>query len=157
MMWLHDVLAKKILLMLLILPSIVLPFSILGTGSMSAYAEFDKSGNYVCNPFGRSVETNIYLDVVHRINDRMTLYMKTNPNATALQQHDVLMQDQKTWDLYNKSRTCLTDVIGANPDDIISLTPDVQQAITVPEFGVLTSMVVMVAILGSIVVYRKFF
>lgn len=157
MMWLHDVLAKKILLMLLILPSIVLPFSILGTGSMSAYAEFDKSGNYVCNPFGRSVETNIYLDVVHRINDRMTLYMKTNPNATALQQHDVLMQDQKTWDLYNKSRTCLTDVIGANPDDIISLTQDVQQAITIPEFGVLTSMVVMVAILGSIVVYRKFF
>lgn len=157
MMWLHDVLAKKILLMLLILPSIVLPFSILGTGSMSAYAEFDKSGNYVCNPFGRSVETNIYLDVVHRINDRMTLYMKTNPNATALQQHDVLMQDQKTWDLYNKSRTCLTDVIGANPDDIISLTQDVQQAITIPEFGVLTSMVVMVAILGSIIVYRKFF
>ncbi len=151
------VLAKKILLILLILPSVLLPFSILGTGKMSAYAEFDKSGNYVCNPFGRSLETNIYMDVVHKMNDRMSLYMKTNPNATALQQHDVLMQDQKTWDLYNKSRTCLADVIGANPDDIISLTPTVQQAIAVPEFGMFSTMVVMVAILGSIVVYRKFF
>ena len=156
-MWLYDILTKKIILVLLILPSVLLPFSILGTDNMSAYAEFDKSGNYVCNPFGRSVETNIYMGVVHQMNDRMTLYLKTNPNATVLQQHDVLMQDQKTWDLYTKSRACLADVIGANPDDIISLTPNVQQAITVPEFGAVSSMVVMVAILGSIVVYRKFF
>jgi|GEM_PF-1976896 len=157
MTWLHNILTKKVLLVLLILPSVLLPFSILGTGSMSAYAEFDKSGNYVCNPFGRSVETNIYMGVVHQINNKMSFYLERNPNATVLQQHDVIMQDQKTWDLYNKSRTCLADVIGANPDDIVSFTPNVQRAIAIPEFGVFSSMVVMVAILGSIVVYRKFF
>ena len=156
MVWLHDILAKRVLVLFILL-SVLLPFSILGTGKTSAYAEFDKSGNFVCNPFGRSVETNIYMDIVHKINAKMSLYMKTNPNATALQQHDVMMQDQQTWDLYNKSRTCLADVIGANPDDIISLTPDVQHAITVPEFGMFSPMVVMIAILGSIVVYRKFF
>jgi len=156
MVWLHDILAKRVLVLFILL-SVLLPFSILGTGATSAYAEFDKSGNFVCNPFGRSVETNIYMDIVHKINAKMSLYMKTNPNATALQQHDVMMQDQQTWDLYNKSRTCLADVIGANPDDIISLTPDVQHAITVPEFGMFSPMVVMIAILGSIVVYRKFF
>ena len=156
MVWLHDILAKRVLVLFILL-SVLLPFSILGTGKTSAYAEFDKSGNFVCNPFGSSVETNIYMDIVHKINAKMSLYMKTNPNATALQQHDVMMQDQQTWDLYNKSRTCLADVIGANPDDIISLTPDVQHAITVPEFGMFSPMVVMIAILGSIVVYRKFF
>jgi len=150
-------LAKKVLLVLLVLLSILLPFSILGTSKLSAYAEFDKSGNFVCNPFGRSLETNIYMDIVHKINDKMSLYMKTNPNSTVLQQHDVMMQDQKTWDLYNKSRTCLADVIGVNPDDVLSLTPNVQQAITVPEFGMFSPMVVMIAIFGSIVVYRKFF
>lgn len=124
---------------------------------MSAYAEFDTSGNYVCNPFARSLETNIYMDIVHKINDKMALYLKTNPNSTMLQQHDVMMQDQKTWDLYNKSRACISDVIGANPDDIISLTTNVQQAIAVPEFGLFSPMMVMIAILGSIIVYRKFF
>jgi len=150
-------LTKKILLMLLIIPSVLLSFSILGMGKTSAYAEFDKSGNYVCNPFGRSVETNIYMNVVHQINNKMSFYLENHPNATVLQQHDVIMQDQKTWDLYNKSRTCLADVIGENPDDVVSFTPNVQQAIAIPEFGVFSSMVVMVAILGSILVYRKFF
>ena len=130
---------------------------VLGTGNTLAYAEFDKSGNYVCNPFARSLETNIYMDIVHKINDKMTLYLKTNPNSTLLQQHDVIMQDQKTWDLYNKSRTCISDVIGANPDDIVSLTPNVQQAVAIPEFGLFTPMVIMIAILGSVIVYRRFF
>ena len=138
-------------LVLLVIISLV---SISGTGKTQAYAEFDKSGNYTCNPFARGLETNIYADTVHTINDRMTLYLKTHPNATTQDRYNVAMLDQKTWDLYNKSKECIS-AIGVNPDDIISLNPDVQQAIAVPEFGA-SDPIVIIAIAFSITIYGKF-
>ena len=134
----------------------VVLFSSISTDKTHAYAEFDKSGNYVCNPFTRGVETNIYADTVHQINDKMTLYMKTHPNATISEQHDVMVQDQKTWDLYNKSMECIS-AIGINPDDIISLSPGVKQAVAVPEFGTSAPILAAIAIMSGIIVYRKFF
>jgi hypothetical protein len=147
-------LKKKTSLVLVLLVAIS-SFSILGTGKTQAYAEFDKSGNYVCNPFARGLETNIYSDIVHKINDKMTMYMKTHPNATVTEQHDVMLQDQQTWNLYNKSKECIS-AIGINPDDIIALDTNVTQAITVPEFGMSSPIVAIVAIIVSIVIYRKF-
>ncbi|HEX5457909.1 MAG TPA: hypothetical protein VFX64_05930 [Candidatus Nitrosotalea sp.] len=147
---------KKTSLVMLTVLATVASFSISGTDKTQAYAEFDKSGNYVCNPFTRGVETNIYADTVHAINNKMTLYMKTHPNATISEQHDVMVQDQKTWDLYNKSLTCIS-AIGINPDDIISLNPDVKQAVAVPEFGTAAPILATVAIMTGIIVYRKFF
>jgi hypothetical protein len=131
-------------------------YSIPGIDKTPAYAEFDKSGNYVCNPFERSLETNIYIDTVNKINDKMTTYTRTNPNATMLEQHDVIIQDQKTWDLYNKSRECITS-IGINPDDVITFDTNVTHAITVPEFGSSSLALTTVAIITSIVIYKRFF
>ena len=119
--------------LLVLLPLAFLSFSIFDTDKTSVYAEFDKSGNYVCNPFERSLETNIYIDTVSKINYKMTLYAKTNPIATPQEQHDVILQDQKTWDVYFKSRECIS-ALGINPDDIATLDTSVQQAIAVPEF-----------------------
>jgi hypothetical protein len=147
-------LKKKTSLAILVI-LVVSSFSILGTGKTQAYAEFDRSGNYVCNPFERGLETNIYSDMVHKINDKMTMYMKSHPNATLAEQHDVMLQDQQTWNLYNKSKECIS-AIGINPDDIIALDTNVTRAITVPEFGALSPIVVIVAIMASIVIYRKF-
>jgi hypothetical protein len=148
-------LKKKTYLATIILLAVV-SFSISGTDKIQAYAEFDKSGNYVCNSFTRGLETNIYADTVHTINNKMTLYMKAHPNATISEQHDVMVQDQKTWDLYNKSMECIS-AIGINPDDIISLDPNVKQAIAVPEFGTSAPILATVAVMTGIVVYRKFF
>lgn len=147
---------KKTSIALLTIFAAVASFSVSNTDKVHAYAEFDKSGNYVCNPFTRGVETNIYADTVHKINDKMTLYIKTHPNATIAEQHDVMVQDQVTWDLYNKSLECIS-AIGINPDDIVSLNPEVKQAIAIPEFGSLATTLATVAIMASIVVYRKFF
>ena len=139
-------------LILLVLAS----FSILGIDKIPAYAEFDKSGNYVCNPFERSLETNIYIDTVNKINSKMTTYTRTNPNATMLEQHNVMMQDQKTWDLYNKSKECITS-IGINPDDVVTLDTNVTQAIAVPEFGSSSLALATVTIITSIIIYKRFF
>ena len=139
----------------LVLLVIVSLFSMSGTGKTQAYAEFDKSGNYTCNPFARGLETNIYADTLHTINDRMTLYLKTHPNATTQDRYNVAMLDQKTWDLYNKSKECIS-AIGVNPDDIIALNADVQQAIAVPEFGASAPMIIIIAIISGIIIYKKF-
>lgn len=146
---------EKATLATLVLLVIVSLFSSSGTGKTQAYAEFDKSGNYTCNPFARGLETNIYADTVHTINDRMTLYLKTHPNATTQDRYNVAMLDQKTWDLYNKSKECIS-AIGVNPDDIIALNADVQQAIAVPEFGASAPMITIIAIISCIVIYKKF-
>ncbi len=130
-------------------------FSISGTDKTQAYAEFDKSGNYTCNPFARGLETNIYADTVHAINDRMTFYLKIHPNATMQDKYNVAMLDQKTWDLYNKSKECISE-IGVNPDDIIALNADVQQAMAVPEFGASVPIIAIVAVMASIIIYSKF-
>ncbi len=130
-------------------------FSIAGTDKTQAYAEFDKSGNYTCNPFARGLETNIYADTVHAINDRMTFYLKIHPNATMQDKYNVAMLDQKTWDLYNKSKECIS-AIGVNPDDIIALNADVQQVMAVPEFGASVPIIAIVAIMASIIIYSKF-
>lgn len=146
---------EKVTLATLVLMVIISLFSMSGTGKTQAYAEFDKSGNYTCNPFARGLETNIYADTVHTINDRMTLYLKTHPNATTQDRYNVAMLDQKTWDLYNKSKECIS-AIGVNPDDIIALNADVQQAIAVPEFGASAPMIIIIAIISGIVIYKKF-
>ena len=146
---------ERVTLATLVLLVIVSLFSISGTGKTQAYAEFDKSGNYTCNPFARGLETNIYADTVHAINDRMTFYLKTHPNATMQDKYNVAMLDQKTWDLYNKSKECIS-AIGVNPDDIIALNADVQQAIAVPEFGASVPIIAIVAIMTSIIIYSKF-
>lgn len=145
---------KTSLATLILLVSVSL-FSISGTDKTQAYAEFDKSGNYTCNPFERGLETNIYADTVHAINDRMTSYLRDHPNATMQDKYNVAMLDQQTWDLYNKSKECIS-AIGVNPDDIISLNPDVQQAIAVPEFGASAPIIAIVAIMTSIIIYSKF-
>ncbi len=129
--------------------------SISGTDKTQAYAEFDKSGNYTCNPFARGLETNIYADTVHAINDRMTFYLKIHPNATMQDKYNVAMLDQKTWDLYNKSKECIS-AIGVNPDDIIALNADVQQTMAVPEFGASVPIIAIVAVMASIIIYSKF-
>jgi len=147
-------LKEKALLATLVLLVTVSLYSISGTDKTQAYAEFDRSGNYTCNPFARGLETNIYADTVHAINDRMTLYLKTHPNATMQDRYNVAMLDQKTWDLYNKSKECIS-AIGVNPDDIIALDPNVQQAIAVPEFGASVPIIAIVAIM-TIIIYTKF-
>ena len=139
-------------IILVLLPLALILFSIPGTDKRSAYAEFDKAGNYVCNPFERSAETNIYIDTVSKINYKMTLYTKTNPNATLQQQHDVMLQDQKTWNLYLASKECIS-AIGMNPDEIAPLSPDVQQAIAVPEFP-FASLLLIIAILPIVLITK---
>ena len=146
---------ERIALATLVLLITVSLFSISGTDKTQAYAEFDKSGNYTCNPFARGLETNIYADTVHAINDRMTFYLKIHPNATMQDKYNVAMLDQKTWDLYNKSKECIS-AIGVNPDDIIALNADVQQAMAVPEFGASVPIIAIIAIMASIIIYSKF-
>jgi hypothetical protein len=119
-----------------------------------AHAEFDKFGNYVCNPFNTGLETNIYTSTVNQINYKMDSYLNAHPNATLEQQHDVLIQDQKTWDLYNKSKQCI-DSLGVNPDKVASLSYKVNQAIAVPEFGPVAGMVIAISIVSVVIISRK--
>ena len=130
----------------------MLSLSVSSTDKIFAYAEFDKNGIYVCNPFERSVETNIYIDTVSKINYKMEIYTKTNPTATIQDRHDVILQDQKTWDLYFKSRDCIS-ALGINPDEVASLDTSVQQAIAVPEFP-LASLALIVATVQIILFSR---
>ena len=146
---------EKVSLATLVLLVTISLYSISGTDKTQAYAEFDRSGNYTCNPFARGLETNIYADTVHAINDRMISYLKTHPHATMQERYNVAMLDQKTWDLYNKSKECIS-AIGVNPDDIIALDPNVQQAIAVPEFGASIPIIAIVSIMTSIIIYTKF-
>jgi hypothetical protein len=73
-----------------------------------AHAEFDKSGNYVCNPFNTGLETNIYTSTVNQINYKMDSYLNAHPNATLEQQHVVMIQDQKTWVCTTSQSSALT-------------------------------------------------
>src|SRR3989442_15869019 len=86
---------------------LLLSFSTVGTGRTSVYAEFDSAGNYVCNPFKKELETNIFISVVNQINQQLEFYTRSYPNSTAQEQHDFIMKYQKTWDVYNKSKQCI--------------------------------------------------
>lgn len=139
----------------ILLPLGLISFFVPSMDNLLVFAEFDSAGNYVCNPFERSLETNIYTDTVSRINYKMELYSKTNPLATPQEQHDAMLQDQKTWDLYYKSKACISS-IGINPDDIATLDPAVQQAVAVPEFSLMSYVVITISITGSMIIYRIF-
>ena len=135
---------------------VLLSFSTVGMGRMPAYAEFNSAGNYVCNPFKGELETNIFISVVNQINQQLEFYTRSYPNSTAQEQHDFIMKYQKTWDVYNKSKQCI-EALGINSDEVASLSEHVKQTIAVPEFGLFSSIVVTLAMIGSIVIYRKFF
>lgn len=147
---------KKKITVLVLLPLIL--FFMSNVGKAPAYAEFDKAGNYVCNPFARSLETNIYTDTVSKINYKMTLYTKTNPLATPQEQHDMILQDQQTWNVYYKSKECIS-AIGINPEDVATLDASVQQAVAVPEFPfallVLISAVIPVILVSRLKIGKK--
>jgi predicted secreted protein with PEFG-CTERM motif len=119
-----------------------------------AHAEFDKSGNYVCNPFNTGLETNIYTSTVNQINYKLDSYLNSHPNSTLQQQHDVIMQDQKTWDLYNKSKQCI-DSLGVNPDRVAPLSYKVNQALAIPEFGLVAGMIIAISIASVVIISRK--
>ena len=148
----------SILRFLVFIPLIILlfSFSTIGIGRTSVYAEFDSAGNYVCNPFKKELETNIFISVVNQINQQLEFYTRSYPNSTAQEQHDFIMKYQKTWDVYNKSKQCI-EALGINSDEVASLSEHVKQTIAVPEFGLFSSIVVTLAMIGSIVIYRKFF
>ncbi len=85
----------------------------------------------------------------------MDLFTKTHPNATLQEQHDNIFQDQKTWNLFLKSKECIS-ALGINPDAIAPLNPDVQQAIAVPEFGSLALIVITISLIGVITISARF-
>ena len=124
------------------------------TITSNAYAEFDKSGNYVCNPFNTGLETNIYASIVNQINYKLDNYLISHPNSTLQQQHDVVMQDQKTWDLYNKSKQCM-DILGVNPDSVVPLSFKVNQVLAIPEFGPVVGVIIIVALVSVVIISRK--
>jgi hypothetical protein len=124
-------------------------------GGPFAYAEFDKAGNYQCNPFRTDIETNIYISIVQQINNYLHSYTTSYPNSTAQEQHDFLTKNQIIWDLYNKSRLCIEN-IGINPDDIALVSQNVKHAITIPEFGSLSGMIFLVSTIGVIIGSRRF-
>ncbi len=125
-------------------------------GRTHVYAEFDSAGNYVCNPFKSDLETNIFISTVNQINVKLEFYKRSYPNSTEQQQHDFIMSYQKTWELYNKSKACI-EALGVNPDQTASLSEHVKQIVAVPEFGLLSPILVTFAMIASIVIYRKFF
>ncbi len=120
----------------------------------NAHAEFDKSGNYTCNPFKVGLETNIYTSTVNQINYELGIYITSHPNATLQQQHDVIMQDQKTWDLYDKSKQCI-DSLGVDPNKVGPLSYGVTQALAVPEFGPVAGMIIGLALVGVVIISRN--
>lgn len=120
----------------------------------TAHAEFNQAGYYVCNPFNAGLETNIYTSTANQINSKLDGYLIAHPNATLLEQHDVVMQDQKTWDLYTKSRQCL-DSIGGEPDKVAPLSYKVTQAVAAPEFGPAAGAVIVASIIGIIIISRR--
>ncbi len=119
-----------------------------------AHAEFDKSGNYVCNPFNVGLETNVYTSTVNQINYQLDSYLLSHPNATLQQQHDAILQDQKTWTLYDKSKQCI-DSLGVDPNKVGPLSYKVNQALAIPEFGSIAGMIIVMAIVGVIVISTK--
>ncbi|TLX83782.1 MAG: hypothetical protein E6K98_04280 [Thaumarchaeota archaeon] len=142
---------------LAIIPLVLLfSFSMVGMTRVSVYAEFDSAGNYVCNPFDSGLETNIFISTVNQINEKLEFYKRSYPNSTEQRQHDFIMSYQKTWDLYNKSKACI-EALGVNSDQVAPLSEHVKQAIAIPEFGLIPPIVVTLAMIASIVIYRKFF
>jgi hypothetical protein len=131
---------------------VFLSFFIANMAKTSVYAEFDSSGNYVCNPFKKDVETNIYILTVEKINNNLNQYMRSFPNSTAQKQHDIVMQDQKTWALYYQSRQCI-EAIGINADEVSPLNQNVTKVMTVPEFPV-TALVMSLGIITMLIVTR---
>lgn len=136
-----------------VIPTIVLLF-FTGYITSPAHAEFDKSGNYVCNPFKVGLETNIYTSTVNQLNNELGSYMTSHPNATLQQQHDFIMKDQKTWDLYGKSKECI-DSLGVTPDKVGPFSDVVAQALAVPEFGPVAGMIIALSLLGVVIISRK--
>jgi predicted secreted protein with PEFG-CTERM motif len=64
------------------------------------------------------------------------------------------MQDQKTWDLYNKSKQCM-DLLGVNSDSVAPLSYKVNQALMIPEFGPVAGMIIAISIASIIIISRK--
>ena len=49
------------------------------------------------------------------------------------------------------------EALGVNSDQVAPLSEHVKQAIAIPEFGLIPPIVVTLAMIASIVIYRKFF
>ena len=132
---------------------LLLSFSAIGIGRMPVYAEFDKAGNYFCNPFKGELETNIFISIVNQINEKLEFYKRSNPNSTIQEQHDFIMKYQNTWGLYNKSKACI-EALGINSDKTAPLNADVKEAIAIPEFGVLGVVSLSIAVGLGIMISR---
>ena len=139
---------------LIVIPLVLsLFFSVAGITRTPVYAEFDSAGNYVCNPFKKDLETNIFISTVNQINQQLAFYKRSYPNSTEQEQHDFIIKYQKTWEVYNKSKICI-EALGINSDQIASLNDDVKQAIAVPEFGMLGVVVLSIATFFGIMISR---
>lgn len=135
------------------IPALLLAAFMAGTGG-PAYAEINSAGYYVCNPFNPGLETNIYTSTANQINYKLDSYLLAHPNATLQEQHDVIMQDQKTWDLYTKSRQCL-DSLGGEPDKVAPLSYKVSQAVAAPEFGPVAGIIIAISLVGAIAISKR--
>ena len=129
--------------------------STVGPERMSVHAEFDNAGNYVCNPFKTEVETNIYISTVQKINNNLYLFTQSFPNSTLQQRHDVIVNDTKIWDLYNKSKQCLVS-LGINPDKVTPLSESAKQAVAIPEFGSLSIAILLISLVSTIIFKKRF-
>lgn len=121
-----------------------------------AYGAFDSDGNYYCNSANLPLEETIYKSSVAKIDESMQDYLSLNPDATDQEMHTYLISNPAVSESYSimaQSKACLQSN-GISPVAIAVPSPLLLEIFAAPEFGVVSSLV-LVATLASVVVLQN--
>lgn len=130
----------------------IVPLVLAGLASSHAYGAFDSEGNYYCNPSNLPLEETIYKSSVSKVDTRVQSYLSDNPSATDQEIHSYMVSNPDASEPYSvmeQSKACL-ESNGISPDSVASPSSLLLQVFAAPEFGVISSLVFGITLVGVV-------
>ena len=152
---------------------ILVLFSLILLGPVGiTYADYGEGGKWFCNDLRPEFEKNDYKDLVRGFNNIAEQYFTKDPKATMSEKGDYLIS--QGLESIGQQAACIKDVHGIDPDSVAMFSPEVQEVFsynmgklietaptlvanaTVPEFGSIVLLIMVISIIAVIVSTRKF-
>ncbi len=124
-----------------------------------AYGAFDAYGNYYCNPSNIELEKIIYRSAVNTLNDAVQSYLGLDPSPTTQKLHNYIVQStsgsvEPTFNIMHKAKSCL-ESNGVDPASVAEPNSFIIKFAYAPEFGFVPGMVIIIGLIGSLVIQKK--
>ncbi len=136
-----------------------------------AQADYGEGGEWFCNSQRPEFERNDYESTIEKFNHLSLIYLKNNVGISLEEKGDYLIGD--SLDVIGKKAICLKEVGGIDPDSVEKFSPEVQEVFsanmdklietspalvqyaTIPEFGSIVMLILIISIVGVMISTRK--